>query len=55
MNLASVLVIALIVAFAALSVWRCLKKGAPCSCGCDGEECACCHGGKGCSCHGDDK
>ena len=33
MNTASVIVLVAVVALAALAVWRCLKKGAPCECG----------------------
>ena len=33
MNFASIAVVAIVVGFAALAVWRNLKKGAPCECG----------------------
>ena len=46
MNAASIIVLAAVVVFAALIVWRNLKKGAPWSCG----ECDCC--GRACHCHG---
>ena len=43
MNAASIIVIAVVLGFAALAVARALRKGAPCSCGCggDGKPCAC--------------
>ena len=33
MNAASIVVLALVIVFAVLAVWRNLKKGAPCECG----------------------
>ncbi|MCR5414132.1 MAG: hypothetical protein K6F50_05335 [Kiritimatiellae bacterium] len=51
MTLGSVVVLAAVVALAGFAVWRNLRKGAPCSCGCSGKDCAC-KGGSGCKCHG---
>lgn len=48
MNAASALVLAAVLVFAALAVWRNLKKGAPCECGCSSKSCTC--GGGECSC-----
>ena len=45
MNAASVVILAVVVATAALAVWRVLKKGMPCECGG-----SCCDGGAGCRC-----
>ena len=46
MNTASVIVLVAVVALAALAVWRCLKKGAPCECGGTRKSCGCgCCGG----------
>ncbi len=42
MNAASISVLAVVLAFAAIAVWRVLKKGAPCECGCG---CGKCGGG----------
>ena len=39
MNSSSIIVLVVVVAFAALAVWRNLKKGAPCECG--GSTCHC--------------
>jgi len=47
MNTASVIVLVVVVALAALAVWRCLKKGAPCECGGTRKSCGC-----GCGCCG---
>ena len=47
MNTASVIVLVAVVALAALAVWRCLKKGAPCECGGTRKSCGC-----GCGCCG---
>ena len=55
MNAASVIVIAVVLGFAALAVVRAVRKGAPCSCGCggDGKPCACARAGAAeCPCHG---
>ena len=41
MNTASVIVLVVVVALAALAVWRCLKKGAPCECGGTRKSCGC--------------
>lgn len=45
MNAASIVVLAVVIAFAALAVWRVLRKGAPCECGgcrkCGGGDCHC--------------
>ena len=43
MNAASVAVLVAVLAFAALAVWRVVKKGAPCECGCSCGKC--CGGG----------
>lgn len=54
MNAASIIVIAVVLGFAALAVVRALRKGAPCSCGCggDGKPCACAKTGAAeCHCH----
>ncbi len=42
MSVASVVVLAAVVALAGLAVWRNVKKGAPCNCGCSRGECSCC-------------
>ena len=42
MSVASVVVLAAVVALAGLAVWRNVKKGAPCDCGCSRGECSCC-------------
>lgn len=47
MNLASILVLAVVGVFLALAVWRAVKKGVPCECGCD---CCKCDGGDDCHC-----
>ena len=52
MNLASVAVLVVVLALAALAVRRAWKKGAPCECG--GSHKAC-HGGEGCCCCGEGK
>ncbi len=41
MNAASVIVLAVLFALAGFAVWRNIKKGAPCSCGCSRSECGC--------------
>ncbi len=46
MNAASITIAAIVLLLAALAVWRCLKKGAPCECG--GSCCDC-----GCKCNRD--
>ena len=48
MNAASIVILALVLGAAALAVWRCFKKGAPCECG--GSHKDCCKGGKDCCC-----
>ena len=48
MNISSIIVVAIVVAFAALAVWRNIKKGAPCECGCSGKSCDCGCGGQSC-------
>ena len=52
MNAASIIVIAVVLAFAALAVFRAIRKGAPCSCGCggDGKHCGCARTGEA-ECH----
>ena len=46
MNVSSAIVLAAVVAFAALAVWRVMKKGAPCECGGTRKSCGCgCCGG----------
>ena len=42
MSFASVVVLAAVVALAGLAVWRNVKKGAPCDCGCSCGECSRC-------------
>ena len=42
MNAASVAALAAVLALAALAVWRCVKKGAPCDCGGDCRKCSRC-------------
>ncbi|MBR4652929.1 MAG: hypothetical protein IKO72_06165 [Kiritimatiellae bacterium] len=44
MSNGSIVVLVVIGTLAALAVWRNLRKGAPCSCGCSDEECCegCC-------------
>ena len=48
MNAGSVAVLALVLALAALAVWRAWKKGAPCECGGNRKICGggCCHCGE---------
>ena len=46
MNISSLVALGVVVALVAFAVWRDLKKGAPCSCGCD-------KGGCGCGCCGE--
>ncbi|MBQ3672360.1 MAG: hypothetical protein II924_02240 [Kiritimatiellae bacterium] len=48
MNIASIVILAVIGILFALAVKRVLKKGAPCECGgsrkmCGGKSCGCCH------------
>ena len=50
MNVSSIIVAVVVLALAALAVWRCIKKGAPCECG--GSAKSCC-GGCRCHCHDD--
>ena len=46
MNISSIAVLAIVISLAALAVWRCLKKGAPCECGGARKSCGCgCCGG----------
>lgn len=52
MNLGSAAVLALVLALAALAVWRAWKKGAPCECGGSPKTCK---GGEGCCCCGEKK
>jgi len=40
MNAASVIVLAIVLVFAAFAGWRSFKKGAPCSCGCGCKSCS---------------
>lgn len=40
MNAASAIVLVVVLVFAAFAVWRCHRKGAPCSCGCDCKSCS---------------
>ena len=42
MNVATAVTLAVVLALAALAVWRNVRKGAPCECGC-GEKCGCGH------------
>ncbi len=46
MNAASALILGLVLALAALAVWRAWRKGAPCECGGNrkacGDSCCCC-------------
>lgn len=47
MSVASAVVLAAVLVLAALAVWRNVKKGAPCECGCSGKRCSCgCQRGK---------
>lgn len=50
MNAGSVIVLAGVLLLVAFTVWRNLRKGAPCSCGHPCRECGCA-GGAGCTCH----
>ena len=43
MNMATIVTLVVVLAFAALAVRRCLKKGMPCECGCEGKSCGCGH------------
>ena len=43
MNVPSIIVLVVVFAFAGLAVWRNIRKGAPCSCGCSRKDCACGH------------
>ena len=47
MNVPSVIAAAVVVALAALAVWRNMRKGAPCECGRSSKGCPC-----GCHCGG---
>ena len=49
MNAASVVILVLVLSAAALAVWRCVKKGAPCECGGSHKDC-CKNGGECCCC-----
>ena len=51
MNYESIIVVSVVLALAALAVWRVAKKGAPCECG--GSRKAC--GGGCCCCDGEKK
>jgi len=53
MNLASVIVLVIVVALAATAMWRCLKKGAPCECGGSHKNCSRKSGCSCCDCCGD--
>ena len=46
MNVASVIVVGVLLALVGLAVWRNIRKGAPCACG----SCGACKGG--CHCQG---
>ena len=43
MNMATIVTLVVVLAVAALAVWRCVKKGMPCECGCGGKSCGCGH------------
>ena len=43
MNIATIVTLVVVLAFAALAVWRCVKKGMPCECGCGEKSCGCGH------------
>ena len=49
MSASSIVVLVVVIALAALAVWRNLKKGAPCECGGQGASCCCarCHCNEG--------
>ena len=47
MNVASVIVVGVLLALVGLAVWRNIRKGAPCSCGKSRRECGC--GCRGCA------
>ncbi len=53
MNLASVIVLVIVVALAAMAMRRCLKKGAPCECGGSRKVCSRKSGCSCCDCCGD--
>ena len=44
MNIASIVVFAIVIALAVLAVWRNVKKGSPCECGGNCKSC------RGCGC-----
>ena len=48
MNAGSAVILGLVLALAALAIWRAWRKGAPCECGGNQKVCAgtCCCGGK---------
>ena len=50
MNAASAVVLGIVLALAALAVWRNMKKGAPCECGGYRKSCV-----GGCCCHCNDE
>ena len=41
MNASSIAALAILFSLAALAVWRNIRKGAPCSCGCSRKQCGC--------------
>lgn len=51
MTAGSAIVLAGTLLLVGFTVWRNLRKGAPCSCGCSRSECGC-SGGAGCACRG---
>ena len=50
MSISSIVVLTLVLALAALAVWRNIKKGSPCECGGSCKSC----GGKCCCCEHDE-
>ena len=41
MSAGSIAVVAILFALVGLALWRNIRKGAPCSCGCSGADCCC--------------
>ena len=41
MSAGSIAVVAILFALVGLALWRNIKKGAPCSCGCSSKDCRC--------------